>query len=175
MFMHSDRNGCPPWPTGRPANRCLRNTRRRFSSPRLSDHTSVFKYTWNKIAIRGGTHRRFLKLHVGCRALVNVNQSASPAAFRPSFFSATTRRVNGARLRKELEDKLNSEDHVAITLGGPDGVPGYGRRDASGGFDVTVEGVAISGPLETAGEIRAAMEHDWRSADIGGECSGGAR
>lgn len=84
------------------------------------------------------------------------------------------RRVHGARLRKELEDKLNSEDHVAITLGGPDGVPGYGQRDASGGFDVTVEGVAISGPLETAGEIRAAMEHDWRSADIGGDCSGGA-
>ena len=32
-----------------------------------------------------------------------------------------------------------------------------------------MEGVAISGPLETSSEIRVAMEHDWHSANIAGE------
>ncbi|CAM9736185.1 unnamed protein product, partial [Pylaiella littoralis] len=44
----------------------------------------------------------------------------------------------------------------------------FGSRGLSGGFDVVVEGVAVSGPLETPGDIRVAMEHDWRFADIGG-------
>lgn len=64
-------------------------------------------------------------------------------------------RLNGIRAREEHEAKLASDEAAGIGL--------------LGGFDVTVEGVAISGPLETPGEIRVATEHDWRSADIGGE------
>lgn len=68
------------------------------------------------------------------------------------------------RLRQDYQSKVEAE-HLAI--GGRDSViSGYGRA----GFDVTVEGVAISGPFETTGEIRAAIEQDWRSADIGGGC-----
>ncbi|CAM9523334.1 unnamed protein product, partial [Ectocarpus fasciculatus] len=66
-------------------------------------------------------------------------------------------RLNGIRAREEHEAKLASDEAAGI-----------GSRGMLGGFDVTVEGVAISGPLETPGEIRAATEHDWRSADIGG-------
>ena len=40
---------------------------------------------------------------------------------------------------------------------------------SGGGFDVTVEGVTISGPLETTSSIRVAMEQDWQSANIAGE------
>lgn len=73
-------------------------------------------------------------------------------------------RLNGARLRQEYQTKLEAEN-LARGGGRESGIPGYGRA----GFDVTVEGVTISGPLETPGEIRVAMEQDWRSADIGGE------
>lgn len=72
-------------------------------------------------------------------------------------------RLNGARLRQEYQRKLEAEN---LIRGG--GKPGVSGRD-HGGFHVTVEGVTVSGPLETIGEIRAAMEQDWRSADIGGE------
>lgn len=72
-------------------------------------------------------------------------------------------RLNGARLRQEYQAKLEAEER-ARGRGRESGIPGYNRA----GFDVTVEGVTISGPLETPGEIRVAMEQDWRSADIGG-------
>lgn len=68
-------------------------------------------------------------------------------------------RLNGIRAREEHEAKLASDEAAGIGS----------RGIMLGGFDVTVEGVAISGPLETPGEIHAATEHDWRSADIGGE------
>lgn len=64
------------------------------------------------------------------------------------------------------------EEHEAKVAGGEEdggmGFPFSRGASGGGGFDVTVEGVAVSGPLETPGEIRVAMEHDWRSADIGG-------
>lgn len=75
-------------------------------------------------------------------------------------------------MRDEYETKLASEEDAGIggVEGADGGFPGLGSRRASGGgFDVTVEGVAISGPLETPGEIRVAMEQDWRAADIGGK------
>lgn len=80
-------------------------------------------------------------------------------------------RLNGARLRQVYESKLEAEDLARGGGRGPDN-SSQGRGGVSGIFGVTVEGVAISGPLETAGEIRAAMEHDWRSADIGGKKAG---
>ncbi|CAM9883903.1 unnamed protein product [Ascophyllum nodosum] len=75
---------------------------------------------------------------------------------------ATKRRLNGARLREVYKAKVD--------VNGADG--GVYESTQSGGvvageFDVTVEGVVISGPLETVGQIRAAMEHDWRSAGLG--------
>ncbi|CAB1117781.1 unnamed protein product [Ectocarpus sp. CCAP 1310/34] len=95
---------------------------------------------------------------------VEVDDVGAPVAsewFLKAFGSgeATKRRLNGIRAREEHEAKLASDEAAGI---GSHGI-------MLGGFDVTVEGVAISGPLETPGEIRAAMEHDWRSADIGGE------
>lgn len=72
-------------------------------------------------------------------------------------------------MRDEHEAKMAADaEATAIGRGGRGRArsPGSNSR---GGFDVTVEGVAISGPLETSGEIRVAMEHDWRSADIGGK------
>lgn len=74
------------------------------------------------------------------------------------------------RLREEYEAKVAS-DELTTTGRTSDRSPGFALRGPSGGFDVTVEGVAISGPLENAGEIRAAMEHDWRSADIAGKAN----
>ncbi len=68
-------------------------------------------------------------------------------------------------MRDEYEAKMAQQEDAG--LGGLGAHGGGGL--SGGGFDVTVEGVAISGPLETPGEIRAAMEHDWRSADIVGE------
>lgn len=92
----------------------------------------------------------------------------------PSF--SRYQRLNGTRLRQE-ESK-----QAEIDRGGSAGVAGrragHGGiisdlsrrgRGLGGGFDVTVEGVAISGPLETTTEIRVAMEHDWHSANIAGE------
>lgn len=71
-------------------------------------------------------------------------------------------------MRDEYEAKLASEEDAGMSgVGG--GLGSGSRRVSGGGFDVTIEGVAISGPLETPGEIRVAMEQDWRSADIGGE------
>lgn len=64
-------------------------------------------------------------------------------------------------MREEHEAKMAGEEDAGMGFHFSRGVPGSG-------FDVTVEGVAVSGPLETPGEIRVAMEHDWRSADIGG-------
>ncbi|CAN0296599.1 unnamed protein product, partial [Ectocarpus sp. 12 AP-2014] len=94
---------------------------------------------------------------------VEVDDVGAPMAsewFLKAFGSgeATKRRLNGIRAREEHEAKLASDEAAGI---GSSGI-------MLGGFDVTVEGVAISGPLETPGEIRAATEHDWRSADIGG-------
>lgn len=77
-------------------------------------------------------------------------------------------RLNGIRMREEYEAKMAHQEDAGLG-----GVGAHCKGAVSGGgFDVTVEGVAISGPLETPGEIRAAMEHDWRSADIGGEGEG---
>ncbi|CAM9719375.1 unnamed protein product [Scytosiphon promiscuus] len=107
---------------------------------------------------------------------VEVDDVGAPVSsewFLKAFGSgeATKRRLNGIRMRDEYETKLASEEDAGIGgVGGFDrGTLGFGSRRASGGgFDVTVEGVAISGPLETPGQIRVAMEHDWRSADVGG-------
>lgn len=76
-------------------------------------------------------------------------------------------RLNGKRLREENEAKLASDERMGRRLEPCMGGGSRGRR--SGGFDVTVEGVAISGPLETQGEITAAVNHDWKSADMDGE------
>lgn len=79
-------------------------------------------------------------------------------------------------MRDEYEAKLAAEEEAGISCrgGGAGGTPYFGSRGGlSGGFDVTVEGVAVSGPLETPGDIRVAMEHDWRFADIGGKMMGG--
>lgn len=80
-------------------------------------------------------------------------------------------RLNGIRMRDEYEAKLAAEEEAGITCRGgrAGGAQCFGSRGLSGGFDVIVEGVAVSGPLETPGDIRVAMEHDWRFADIGGE------
>ncbi|CAM9385939.1 unnamed protein product, partial [Hapterophycus canaliculatus] len=107
---------------------------------------------------------------------VEVDDVGAPVAsewFLKAFGSgeATKRRLNGIRMRDEYETKLASDEDAGVGgVGGYEGrALGFGSRRASrGGFDVTVEGVAISGPLETPGEIRVAMEHDWRSADMGG-------
>eukprot|EP00903_Cladosiphon_okamuranus_P016005 g14779.t2 len=97
---------------------------------------------------------------------VEVDDVGAPVAsewFLKAFGSGegTKRRLNGIRLREEYEAKMASEEDAEMGIRPSRGVAG-------GGFDVTVEGVTVSGPLETPGEIRVAMEHDWRSADIGG-------
>lgn len=92
--------------------------------------------------------------------------SLPPCTRQTHFTENHHPRLNGIRMREEYEAKMAGEEDAGMGTG----IPGfnYSRGVSGGGFDVTVEGVAISGPLETPGEIRVAMEHDWRSADIGG-------
>ena len=72
-------------------------------------------------------------------------------------------RLNGARLREVYKAKVDVNGAGGVYESTqPGGV-------VAGEFDVTVEGVVISGPLETVGQIRVAMEHDWRSAGLGGK------
>lgn len=101
--------------------------------------------------------------------LFRTVQNEARSSTLPSYILGTRNekrnrhlRLNGIRMREEHEAKMAGEEDAGAGFHYSRGIPG-------GGFDVTVEGVAVSGPLETPGEIRVAMEHDWRSADIGGE------
>lgn len=79
-------------------------------------------------------------------------------------------RLNGIRLRDEYDAEVAGQENAGGVGAGIPGFPSSRGVSSGGGFDVTVEGVAVSGPLETPAEIRVALEHDWRSADINGVC-----